>query len=136
MSTNKRKLFSKKTKNTVNKKIATGDTNDEKNEEDNIPLKTKQKNVEIIPKSEDIDQKQRLLVIQDKTAELVNKLNELKSEYEQAKKDNIEQINSTNIELDKKIQELKNLGKENKILINRLKTIEKNLNEKFIKLWI
>ena len=29
MSTNKRKLFSKKTKNTVNKKIATGDTNDE-----------------------------------------------------------------------------------------------------------
>ena len=135
MSTNKRKLFSKKTKNTVNKKIATGDTNDEesKKEEDNIPLKTKQKNVEIIPKSEDIDQKQRLLVIQDKTAELVNKLNELKSEYEQAKKDNIEQINSTNIELDKKIQELKNLGKENKILINRLKTIEKNLNEKFIK---
>ena len=72
-------------------------------------------------------------MIQDKTAELVNKLNELKSEYEQAKKDNIEQINSTNIELDKKIQELKNLGKENKILINRLKTIEKNLNEKFIK---
>ena len=65
MSTNKRKLFSKKTKNTVNKKIATGDTNDEesKKEEDNIPLKTKQKNVEIIPKSEDIDQKQRLLVI-------------------------------------------------------------------------
>ena len=135
MSTNKRKVFSKKTKNTINKKIATGDSNDEESKKanDNMSLKTKKINLEITPKLDELDQQQRLLVIQDKTADLETKLNKLKSEYEQTKKDSIEQINSTNIELDKKVQELKNLGKENKILINRLKTLENNLNEKYIK---
>jgi hypothetical protein len=134
-STNKRKAVNTKNKkNNLNKKVATGEAIDEESKKSpDMSVKTKKLNAEITKNEEELDQQQRLLVIQDKTADLETKLNQLKSEYEQTKKDSIEQINSTNIELDKKVQELKNRGKENKILINRLKTLENNLNEKYMK---
>jgi len=98
-----------------------------------MSLKTKKLNAEITKKEEEVDQQQRLLVIQDKTAELEKQLIEIKSDYEKEKIESIKQVNSTNTELNKKVQETKKLGKENKILINKLKNIEKDLYDKYIK---
>ena len=134
-STNKRKaVITKNKKNNLNKKVATGEAIDEESKKSpDMSVKTKELNSEITKKEEEVDQQQRLLVIQDKTAELEKQLNELKSDYEKEKKESIEQVNSINTELNKKVQETKKLGKENKILINKLKNIEKGLYDKYIK---
>ena len=134
-STNKRKaVITKKKKNTINKKVATGEAIDEESKKSpDMSLKTKKLNAEITKKEEEVDQQQRLLVIQDKTAELEKQLIEIKSDYEKEKIESIKQVNSTNTELNKKVQETKKLGKENKILINKLKNIEKDLYDKYIK---
>ena len=87
-STNKRKaVITKNKKNTINKKVATGEAiNEESKKSPTMSLKTKELNAEITKKEEEVDQQQRFLVIQDKTSELEKQLNELKSNYEKEKK--------------------------------------------------
>ena len=92
MSTNnsnvRKKLVSKNNnKNAVNKKIFTGDKNEEEetttttNYPNGVSVKTKKLKVEI----EELDEetkKQRILVLQEKTAELEQQLNSLKAKFE------------------------------------------------------
>ena len=142
MSTNKsnvrKKLVSKnKTKNTVNKKIFTGDKDQEEttsstNYPNGISVKTKKLKIEIEDLQEK-EKKQKILILQEKTAELEQQLNNLKTQYETEKNENLEIIKNKNIELNKKIEECQKVTKENKKLVIKLKGLEGELNEKYNK---
>ena len=140
MSTNKsnvrKKLVSKnKTKSTVNKKIFTGDKDQEEttsstNYPNGISVKTKKLKIEI----EDLqEKKQKILILQEKTAELEQQLNNLKTQYETEKNENLKIIKNKNIELNQKIEECQKVTKENKKLVIKLKGLEGELNEKYNK---
>ena len=143
MSTNnsnvRKKLVSKSNnKNAVNKKIFTGDKNEEEttattNYPNGVSVKTKKIKVEI----EELDEetkKQRILVLQEKTAELEQQLNSLKAQFEINKTESLENIQNINTELEKKNEESKKVSKENKKLIIKLKGLEEQITEKYNKI--
>ena len=133
----RKKLFSKNTKNQVNKKVSTGDPNVEKSSSNSnhngVSVKTKKLKVEIKENEEEKDQEQIVLELQEKTIQLEEKLNTLKSKYEMEKKEDLQNINTMNIELDKQTKDVKKVTNKNKNLITQLKNIEKDLNEKYAK---
>ena len=140
MSTNnsnvrKKKVVKKNNKNTVNKKLFTGDKNEESVTKATFPngvtLKIKEIRMQIVNKEE--EQKKKLLELKNQTTQLEQELNSLKSKYETGKKEDIEKLKILNEELENKTDESKIISKENKKLITKLKGIEKELNETYNK---
>ena len=140
MSTNnsnvrKKKVTKKNNKNTVNKKLFTGDPNEETVTTTTFPngvsIKTKYIKIEIVNPEE--EQKKKILELQKETTQLEQELNSIKSKYETGKKEDIEKLLLLNEELEKKVGESNILSKENKRLMKSLKGIEKELNETYNK---
>ena len=133
----RKKLFSKNNKNTVNKKISTGDKDEQAVSNNNTPLgvstKTKQMQMEI-KENQPLVQELNLEELQKNTIKLEEELNTLKNKYESEHLDNIGEIKTINVELKEKNEESKNIAKENKKILTKLKTLENRLNEKFQKI--
>ena len=133
----RKKIFKKNNKNQENKKVSTGDPNAQQTSSTTYPngvsVKTKKLKVEIKEKDEEKDQAQKVAELQEKTIQLEEKLNTLKSQYETEKNEDIRNINTINYELDKQTKDAKTVTNKNKNLITQLKNIEKDLNEKYTK---
>ena len=129
----RKKLFSKNKKNTINKKVATGDANEEVSNENNISGKTKKIEMEI-KENKELDQEERLLELQKSNIKLEEELKTLEVQYESEKIDNIDKLKTINNELLEKSNQSKIISKENHKLITKLKTLENGLNEKYTKI--
>ncbi len=142
----RKKLFSKNTQNQVNKKVATGEAGEQKKEEkvsseiisNDFTLTTKPLTIGIKEKEkenteEEKDKDKKVKELQEKTIELEDQLKTLKEEYKSKQTENIETIKNTNNDLDRKREDANKSSKKNHQLIIKLKNIEKELKEKYIK---
>ena len=134
-SNNKRIVTKSTNKNTINKKVATGDANVESSKpNESMSLKTKEIKAEISKKEEELSPKEKLL---KETATLEQKLKDLQKEYkkfEKKKEGEIAKINNLNTEIDEKVKIIQGHGKENVKLMKDLKGLEETLNKKYSKM--
>lgn len=134
----RKKIINQKKKNQINKKVATGDKDNDPVSpvvlSGNISLITKEATVEFEKnEKEPKNKEQRIKELQEKNFELENQLNYLKTEYESKKLGDIENFQTINNELEQKNEIVNKVAKKNKKLIIQLKNIEDVLKENYTK---